>query len=408
MRINHLELENLGPFAQAGFNLHKRMNLLVGENSAGKTAILDALRVCLSKILPQITASRSRPFLFGEEDIQMLSDSMTVHCSFTFRNREFTYSARKNRTSTYEKGLEPPDEESFRPPLPGSIREYRKAVDQPLGLFFSTGRSTLSDASPSRVRVIGGQAAAFAGALVHRELRLQQIALRMGVLEAQSAESPLASGHLSALRDAAERFLPGCGNLRAEKSVRPRLVMDKEGMTLDPRQLSAGERGILALVLDLAERLSLANPGLPDPVGDGSAIVLIDEIELHLHPKRQRTIVRQLTETFRNCQFIATTHSPQIVAAVKPEQVMLLKGGKVIRPTRTLGMDSNYILQSLMETDERSPEAAMAIEEVETLMKEWDLETARNLIAERRREGFDLPYWSVLEARMQRMEDLFE
>jgi hypothetical protein len=71
-------------------------------------------------------------------------------------------------------------------------------------------------------------------------------------------------------------------------------------------------------------------------------------------------------------------------------------------------MDSNWILGSLMGADERSFEATAAIEEVETMMKEWELETARERIAQRRREGFDLPYWSILEARMARMEDLFE
>ncbi len=405
MRINHLEVINLRAFERAGFDFQRGMNLLVGENGAGKTIVLDALRACLSQILPRITASRSRPFPFGEEDIREGSDFLTVHCSFAFQGGVFTCSAHKVRTGTH------PDDagkECFQPPLPGSLKEFRKATEQPLGLYFSTGRSSVSDASPSKARTMCGQVAAFADALAHRELRIREIALWMGALEAQGSEFPLALKHLSALRDAVECFLPECKKLRAEISARPRLVVDKEGTTFDLRQLSAGELGIFALVLDLAKRLSQANPGLADPLGDGSAIVLIDELELHLHPKWQRTIVSQLTETFRNCQFIATTNSPQIVSSIKPEQVLLLKGREAIRPVRTLGMDSNYILQSLMEADERSPEATAAIEEIEALMKEWDLETARLKIAERRREGFDLPYWSVLEARMARMEDLFE
>lgn len=416
MRINHLEVLNLRAFERAGFDFKSGMNLLVGANGAGKTIILDALRGCLSKILPQITASRSRPFPFVEEDIRTHAGFMTIHCSFEFQGREFTHFVRKNRTGSLpgdagqprDQAGEAPDRDCLQPQLPGSLKEFRKAKEQPLGIFFSTTRSSVSDASPSKGGIKGGQAAAFAGALSHRELRIQEVARWMGALEAQGAESPLALQQLSVLRETAQRFLPECRNLRAEMSAKPRLVVDKEGKPLDLRQLSAGERGMLALVLDLALRLARANPGLADPVKDGSAIVLIDEIELHLHPKWQRTIVRQLTETFRNCQFIATTHSPQTVAAVKPEQVLLLKGSEAIRPGRTLGMDSNYILHSLMETDERSPEATMAIEEVEALMKEWDLETARLKIAERRREGFDLPYWSVLEARMGRMEDLFE
>ncbi len=414
MRINNLKVANLRVFEQAGFDFQQGMNLLVGENGAGKTIILDALRGCLSQVLPQITASRRRPFPFGEEDIRADADFMTINCSFEFQEEEFTYSVRKSRTNSVsgdtanhrERIGETSDGEYFLPPLPGSLQEFRKAKEQPLGVFFSTRRSLVSDASPSRV--MGGQAAAFADALSHRELHFQEIARWMGALEAQGAESPLALKHLSVLKETGERFLPGCRDLRAEMSAKPRLVMDKEGKTFDLRQLSAGERGVFALVLDLALRLTQANPGLPDPIRDGSAIVLIDEIELHLHPKWQRTIVRQLTETFRNCQFIATTNSPQVVSSMKPEQVLFLKGDEVKRAQRSLGMDSNWILRVLMEADERSPEATAAIEEVEALMKEWDLETARLRIAERRREGFDLPYWVVLEARMARMEDLFE
>ena len=405
MMIKRLEVENLRAFERAGFDFHKGMNLLVGDNCAGKTVILDALRVCLSKILPRITACRSRPLLFVDEDIRLRFDSLSVHCSFAFQGREFTYSVHKDRSGSRSGDS---CRDHFKPVLPVSLKELRKAKEQPLALFFSTRRSSVSDAPPAKPCTTGGQASAFADALANRELHLKEIACWMSALEVQHHESPLVSKRLSVLKETAELFLPECRTLRAEISAKPRLVVDKKGTALDLRQLSAGERGILALVLDLARRLWQANPGLSDPVRDGAAIVLIDELELHLHPKWQRTIVRRLTETFRNCQFIATTHSPQIVSAVRPEQILLLKGDEVIRPERTLGMDSNWLLRSVMETDERSPEATAAIEEVEAMMKEWDLETARIRIAERRLEGFQLPYWEVLEARMARMEELFQ
>jgi predicted ATP-binding protein involved in virulence len=165
---------------------------------------------------------------------------------------------------------------------------------------------------------------------------------------------------------------------------------------------------MFVLVLDLAKRLSQANPQLDNPIRDGSAIVLIDEIDLHLHPKWQRTVVKQLTETFPGCQFIATTHSPQIIAAVEPEQVLLLTNSGVIRPDRTLGMDSNWILRHLMEADDRPPESSSAIEEVESLIRDAEFEDARAAITEYRKIGLDLPEWSVLEARMARMELLAE
>src|SRR5262249_50617365 len=199
-------------------------------------------------------------------------------------------------------------------------------------------------------------------------------------------------------------FLPECKNLCAETSPKPRLLVTKDDLLLDARQLSDGERGLLALVLDLARRLSQANPGLSDPVKLGEAVVLIDELDLHLHPKWQRTIVERLTKAFPSCQFIATTHSPQIVAAVEPEQVLLLMDKKVIRPDRTLGMDSNWILRHLMEADDRPAEAVKAIHQVETLIERGHFNEAREAIIAHRHAGLDLPEWSMLEARMARME----
>src|SRR5512136_617762 len=117
MRINHLEVENLRVFAQARFNLQKGMNLLVGENGAGKTVVLDALRVCLSRILPQITPSRSRPLPFVVEDIRAHADFLAIQCSFEFQGKEFSYSLRKNRMSS---AAGDSDREYLQPPLPGA------------------------------------------------------------------------------------------------------------------------------------------------------------------------------------------------------------------------------------------------------------------------------------------------
>jgi ribonuclease HI len=184
------------------------------------------------------------------------------------------------------------------------------------------------------------------------------------------------------------------------------LFLEKNRIALDVRQLSEGERGLLAIVLDIARRLSQANPSLADPIKQGKAVVLIDELDLHLHPKWQRSIVEQLTRTFPRCQFIATTHSPQIVAAVEPEQVLLLTDTGVVRPDRTLGMDSNWILRHLMQADDRPVRAGQAIRGVEALIKKGTFIRARKVIAEAKEKGLDLPEWSVLEARMARLEVL--
>lgn len=414
MRIIDFNVAGLRIFDHAEFKFTPGMNLLVGVNGVGKTTVLDALCICLSKILPQVTASRSRSMSFSMDDIRVKSKVLSVNCVFELGGKEFSFLVHKQREShvvhkpgvVREQTLETPDREEWQPPLLKSPVHVPPAKEQPFGLLFSTRRSLVSDAAPSATSAAGGQAAAFADAFSNRELRLAEMAYWMKAQEELGVERPLALKHVAALRRAAKQFLPQCKNLHAETSPKPRLFVEKQRTTLDVKQLSDGERGLLALVLDLAKRLSQANPSLADPVKQGEAVVLIDELDLHLHPKWQRTIVESLTKTFPNCQFISTTHSPQIVAAVEPEQVLLLTDSGVIRPDRTLGMDSNWILRHLMEADERPAKATEVIRKVEAFIKKGAYKKARALIASKRKRGLDLPEWSILEARMARMEIL--
>ena len=106
---------------------------------------------------------------------------------------------------------------------------------------------------------------------------------------------------------------------------------------------------MLALVLDLARRLSQANPSLDDPLSEGHAVVLIDEIDLHLHSKWQRQIVHNLAAAFPGCQFIATTHSPQVIGEVEHNRIQIIANGEVYSPTHSFGVDSSRVLEEIMD-----------------------------------------------------------
>ena len=128
---------------------------------------------------------------------------------------------------------------------------------------------------------------------------------------------------LEAVDRAIRVFLPEFENVEVLTEPTLRLVVSKRGQQLDLTQLSDGERSLLAMMMDLCRRLSLANPELDDPL-QGTGVVLIDEIELHLHPKWQREIVDKLRITFPNIQFILTTHSPFVVQTLREGELRLL------------------------------------------------------------------------------------
>jgi predicted ATP-binding protein involved in virulence len=186
---------------------------------------------------------------------------------------------------------------------------------------------------------------------------------------------------LEAIRQAISSLLPGFWNLRVRRSPL-RMTVTKQEQELIIDQLSDGEKGLLAMAGDLARRLAIANPSLSDPL-QGSGVVLIDEIELHLHPKWQREIIPALTRTFPNCQFIVTTHSPQVISQVKPEGIYILErtdaGIVAMRPESSYGRDSNRILEDLMDTPERPQEIKESLLELFRLIAKGELDSARQL-----------------------------
>ena len=214
---------------------------------------------------------------------------------------------------------------------------------------------------------------------------------------------------LTAVRQAIHSLLPGFENLRVRRSPL-RMTVEKQGQELIIDQLSDGEKCLLAMVGDLARRLAIANPGLPDPL-QGDGVVLIDEFELHLHPQWQRQMVPALTKTFPSCQFIVTTHSPQVVSHVKPEGIYLLEktdeGIITQQPESSFGRDSNQILEDIMGVPERPPEIKENLVNLFRFIDEGNLDSARQLRQDLASEiGEDDPEFVRADVLIRRKEIL--
>jgi len=186
---------------------------------------------------------------------------------------------------------------------------------------------------------------------------------------------------VAAFAEAVARFLPGYFNLGLGGEDNERLWIDRDGTAIPVRQLSDGERGTLALVLDLTRRLAQANPKLEAPAAESEAVVLIDEIDLHLHPRWQRRIVHNLSAAFPHCQFIATTHSPQVIGEVAHERIQIIADGQVYSPTHSFGVDSSRVLEEIMEADPRAKEVQDLLSEASQAIGKQQLDLARELIA---------------------------
>lgn len=206
------------------------------------------------------------------------------------------------------------------------------------------------------------------------------VKLMQDIHKGVKAQEQIKDPQLNAVRSAIGAFMPGFSNLRVRRKPRLHMSIDKEGQTLNVLQLSHGEKSLMALVGDIARRLSMMNPGLKNPL-HGNGIVLIDEVDMHLHPQWARTIVQRLTDTFPNCQFLLTTHSPLVISDCKDVLVYSLDNGELTEVPSQYGQDANSVLLEVMDTAIRNEQVASRLNDLLDLIQERHFDKANALLA---------------------------
>lgn len=298
--LSRLELHNLRCFARATLPLHRRVTLILGENGAGKTTIAEAL----GSFIPG-DGLASLPIRRGE---------------------------REGSISLHEEGADAPiahwavegQRETARVALPRErylfgYGQYRRA-DPPAPLPMLGDIPILSGPEAALVdqrriedhlsEIADGRRAT---TLVRPDpLLLSDLGLYILYLNRRRRDDPRIERAWARLNESF-RFVHGLD--RVEVIVvndREMPVIVRRGVPLEFRDLSAGYQSVLVVLLDLVLRYVTLFPLLDEPL-DGVATVLIDEVDLHLHPRWQRTVVEQLSMLFPKTQFVFTTHSPAVV-----------------------------------------------------------------------------------------------
>ncbi len=411
MRVEKLELTNYRGFSRLSLDFPSQATVLVGVNGIGKTAILDAIAVMLSRMVPNIPLKKKvEPRSFRPLDIQ--NGKEHLECSISVRiHQQITQwdSTLRRSQSSRSSRLEGPSE--LRQHLAQALEADDKA-SIPLAVLYPTNRAVLD--IPLRIRTPHAfeQLDAYDDALTGGWSNFRLFFEWFRDLEDLENENRLSNPehrdpHLEAVRRAIKattRF----HDLRVRRQPL-RMTLEKQGEELVVNQLSDGEKCLLALIADLARRLAIANPSLPNPL-EGAGVVLIDEIELHLHPGWQRAIIPRLEETFPHCQFIVSTHSPQVISEVKPEGVFLLEktpeeGIVAHRASASYGRDSNRILMDLMGEPERPARIRDRLLKYFHLIDSNALDEARKLRQELEQEiGRDEPEFARADVLMRRKE----
>lgn len=328
MRIREFTPSNYRGYKEhPPFEFAESFTVVAGINGRGKTALLEGIAVLCSRFLPQVSPARSgyRTITPREVHVRAVNTnlSMKVNCAGYPLEYELTYNKRHRRVRTTRVS------EPLRQEVKRAYGDPERADDAaPLAVYYTTDRAGYRLPRQLPKTVPQGQAAAYLGSLVNRTVNFRDFMARyrsaVTLRRTESRRDPnyLGDHAVEAISGALQVFLDDFENLRVRENPL-RLTVDKGGVTFDLSQLSDGERSFLAMVCDLGRRLALANPSLDDPL-HGAGVVLIDELELHLHPRWQREVTEKLRRTFPNIQFIATTHSPFVIQALRPGELINL------------------------------------------------------------------------------------
>jgi len=195
----------------------------------------------------------------------------------------------------------------------------------------------------------------------------------------KNIENEYKDKQLTAVRTAISAFMPDLSNIRVQRKPRLHMAVDKNGQSLNVMQLSQGEKSLMALVGDIARRLAMMNPDLDNPL-QGDGIILIDEVDMHLHPSWQRNLVPRFTDTFPNCQIILSTHSPLVISDQKDILVYLLSNGEIGTLPSLYGADVNTVLLEAMDTDVRNPDINDKLNDLLDAIQDGDVDNAKALM----------------------------
>ena len=160
------------------------------------------------------------------------------------------------------------------------------------------------------------------------------------------------------------------------------LMYVSDGVLLPVTSLSAGYQSLIWMVFDIAYRMAVLNPNKKEDICLTSGIVLIDEIDMHLHPKWQWNIINALRKTFPNIQFIATTHAPILFASAKNVWVVDVENEEYQYQYSHYGIDINTALQDYQETERIPMEIQKKVDEFYDALDDEKFDIAKQILEE--------------------------
>lgn len=418
MRLDQLHIRNFRCYEDATFDFQPGFNLVVGVNGSGKTSLLQAVAAsfinfanALSKNGAQISDQDVRFTIQSFENRLRFEQAFPLKLSakgnsFGKKNWEIT-KGRNGVSASFDTDANINISKKL------ELLDAGEVFDLPILAVYKADRRWLSSNISAETAVtqqasrLDAYASWFDAAANLKDFEAWLIGKTLERLQRISKKG-ISLGfddELASVNRALKYALPSSEGIEYDMELR-RLVVNLEGKASLPfNSLSDGQRGMIALIADIARRMCLLNPQMgKDVLKNTSGIVIIDELDIHLHPAWQRTIVPALRAAFPKVQFIAASHSPQIIGSLQPEEVILLNDGDASHPRVTYGLDSSGVLEEVMGVAKRDPEVAADLSELFSTLEDNNLEKAKTQLQALRNKAPDLPEFLRAEALLKRKE----
>ena len=411
MNLKSIKIKNYRCFKDVEIDFDNRVTLVVGKNGAGKTAILDAVAVSVGTFLLGIDGGVGRSILKDDARYEFYDLEGTIDSQHQFPVEiESIGDCRKEENVKWVRSLNSENGKttikdaveltSIAKKVQQQIMKGYKTLILPLISYYGTGRlysqkkekRNIKSLTEFRRQVgyVDCMAAESNEKLMLNWFQTQTLKSLQKQQKTGLLEPPI-------LLKTVEKAICRCyerisGSKNASISFdldTHRLMLEFETTEGDAQkfamdEMSDGYKNTLSMIGDIAYRMAVLNPMLGEQVLERTpGIVLIDEIDLHLHPQWQQTILSDLQAIFPKIQFIVSSHAPAVINSISREKIRILDNGKIYMPSaQTYGRDANSILREVMQVSERPVDIKHRMNLFYAYMDEDNYEEADKILME--------------------------
>lgn len=382
MKIEELYIENFRGIRKLELNNLANLNVIAGINGAGKSFVLMAIKMLLSWLIARIRNQKGNGMSIKDQDITHGKN----YCLLKIKmDNGVEWQLYKQHSKCRTKAEYKTDLSQMNALANELAESLGHDAQTDLPLIDAYGVNRVVNETPMRVRAAHKLNPLDALSVdLSNSVNFHDFFIWFREMEDIENESLRNTGvlqkdkRLEAVRTSISIFFDGYSHFKVQRNPKS-FVINKGGEKFDFNQLSDGEKSYMVLIFDIVRKMAMTHPSFEYPL-DGDGIVLIDEVDLHLHPSWQREVIDKLKQLLPNCQFFISTHSPHVVSSVNlkaGDKLIIINNGEAIEFIgNSYGRESSIVLADIFKMDSlRNPIVQYHIDNIWACLKNKDYES---------------------------------